>query len=166
MMQVEQRVGRLAEVRYRAPLTLDELSEFMVRVRGLVEKATSPLVFCCDWREIESFDGTFVDTLVWTMRRDNARVAANGVLVSASNTPLFEQVSAIVREARSPKRRVFRTRRELVTFLHPLLDGAERRRRDEFLDETRSLSEPPMPAAEAASGSFPTHAKGIKGGTR
>jgi hypothetical protein len=166
MMQVERHVGRLAEVRYRAPLTLDELSGFIARVRGLVEKAASPLVFCCDWREIERFDGTFIDTLVWTMRRDNPRVAANGVLVGASNKPLFDQVSGIVREARNPNRRVFRTRRDLVAFLDPLLDDAERRRRDEFLDESRSLSEPSMPTAQAASGSFPTHGKGIKGGAR
>jgi hypothetical protein len=152
MMQVKRRVGRLAEVRYRAPLTLDELFAFMAGVRGLVEAATSPLVFCCDWREIEKFDATFIDTLVWTMRRDNPRVAANALLVGASNTVIFEQVSAIVRDAGSPNRRVFRTQRDLVAFLDPLLDGAERRRRDEFLDEF----------VEAV----PAHTKGTAGGAR
>jgi hypothetical protein len=135
MMSVERRMGRLAEVRFRAPLSVDELSAFVARVRGFVEEAQSPLVFCCDWREVDSFDATFIDTIVWTMRRDNPRVDANGVLVSAANAALFEQVTSLLRDARNPNRRVFRRRTELAEFLDPLLDSAERKRRDEFLDE-------------------------------
>jgi hypothetical protein len=69
------------------------------------------------------------------MRRDNPRVAANGVLVGESNLGLFDQVEKVLREAKNPNRKVFRSRLDVAAFLDPLLTAAERDRREAFLDE-------------------------------
>jgi hypothetical protein len=136
MMSVRQEVGRLAEVVYRLPLCVDQLSEFVAEVRSLVERAAgSPLVFVCDWRAIDRLEPTFADTIVWTMRRDNPRVRANGVLVAPSNAALYRQVAQVLHEAKKAERQVFRTRAELAEFLDPHLTEEERRRRDRFLDD-------------------------------
>jgi|GEM_PF-1930290 len=143
MMCVRHEVGRLAEVLYRPPLSIEQLSAFVADVRRVVERASTPLVFVCDWRPVDGFDETFTDTIVWTMRRDNPRILANGVLVSASNVRLFDQVDRLLREAKNPARRVFKSRAEVVAFLDPHLSDDERRRRDQFLDE----NERPIAAA-------------------
>jgi hypothetical protein len=134
MMSLRNGVGRLAEVSYRPPLTIEELSIFVADVRALVEKATEPLVFVCDWRAVDRFELTFADTIVWTMRRDNPKVAANAVLVARSNRALFDQVSQVLREAHKPERRVFQDRAPLALFLDAYLTADEKLRRDEFLD--------------------------------
>ena len=135
MMTVRRNVGRLAEVIYVPPLSVEQLSAFVAAVRAEVEGAKQPLVFVCDWRWINRFDSTYADTIVWTMRRDNPRVAANGVLVSESNLALFDQVEKVLREAKNPNRKVFRSRLDVAAFLDPLLTAAERERRDAFLNE-------------------------------
>lgn len=139
MMSLRQQVGRLAEVVYRPPLNVDQLSAFVADVRAVVGKAKEPLVFVCDWRAIDRFETTFADTIVWTMRRDNPRVLANGVLVSPQNAELYHQVARVLQEAKKPERQVFRTRGELARFLDPYLLPEERSRRDQFLEE----NEPP-----------------------
>jgi hypothetical protein len=69
------------------------------------------------------------------MRRDNPRILANGILVGARSVFLHAQVERVLREAKKEERRVFRSRVELAAFLDPYLSLAERRRRDQFLDE-------------------------------
>jgi hypothetical protein len=135
MMTIRRTVGRLAEVLFRPPMSVEELSAFVAGVRGEVQRAKDPLVFVCDWRTVERFEPTFADTIVWTMRRDNPRVTANGVLVAGSNVALYEQVEKVLREAKNPNRKVFRARADLSAFLDPLLTASERARRDVFLDE-------------------------------
>lgn len=133
MMLVERHVGYLAEVRYRPPLHADELPGFMGGVRGLVADAKMPLVFCTDWREISSFPPDIADTIVWIMRRDNPKIRANGVLVSAEAGDFYQQVHDILRQANNPDRRVFDNPAAVSDWLDPLLSPAERRRRDDFL---------------------------------
>ncbi|HEX8790815.1 MAG TPA: hypothetical protein VF765_07670 [Polyangiaceae bacterium] len=132
---MERRVGKLAEVIYRPPMSLEQLSAFVADVRAAVQRAATPLAFVCDWRAVDRFEPTFADTIVWTMRRDNANVLANGVLVAQDNVFLYEQVAQVLREAKKPERQVFRSRRELATFLDGYLSPEERTRRDEFLDD-------------------------------
>lgn len=138
MMTVTQTVGRLAEVRYEPPLALDELVDFMAKIRALVERAAAPLIFCCDWRAVPAFEPTFQDTIVWIMRRDNPRIAANALLV-ASDT-LYAQSLAIVRDAKNTRRQVFRDARSLGAWLDPQLRPEERARKDRFLAERIAAS--------------------------
>jgi len=144
-MALAQRVGKLAEVRFEPPLDLDELTHFMAEIRNLVQAAPEPLVFCCDWRTVDAFPQTMADTIVWIMRRDNPRIAGNGVLVRRPS--LFTQVEQMLRDAQNPRRRVFRDADELRAWLDPQLTPEERARRDAFLAErgTRPPSEPPHP---------------------
>lgn len=135
MMRVERRVGKLAEVVYRSPMSLEQLSAFVAAVRAVVQGAATPLAFVCDWRAVDRFEPTFADTIVWTMRRDNANVLANGVLVAQANVFLYEQVAKVLREAKKPERQVFRSRLELASFLDLYLSPEERARRDQFLDD-------------------------------
>jgi hypothetical protein len=137
-MQLENHVGKLAEVLYVPPFEPDELSQFMAAVRRLVNGAQEQLVFCCDWRRVELFDTTQADAIVWTMRRDNPMILANAVL--APSAKLYAQVEHILRDAANPRRRVFRTIAELSGYLDPLLTDEERMRRAVFLDRRASIA--------------------------
>lgn len=134
MMHVAVEVGKLAEVRFRPPLHSDELPGFMAGVRGLVQVAHEPLVFCTDWRGVSSFDADISDTIIWIMRRDNPLIRANGVLVDARFQAFYAQVARILRESRNDSRRVFDSTVDLRAFVDPLLDASERTRLGEFLD--------------------------------
>jgi hypothetical protein len=142
-MQARRSVGKLAEVVFRPPMSFEELSAFIAQVRGVVQAAEEPLVFVCDWRDVEQLDATFADTIVWTMRRDNPRVLANGILVGARNVAFSDHVEQLLREAKKPERQVFRHRADLAAFLDPRLTREERRRRDLFLDDNGKVTASP-----------------------
>ena len=144
MMSVVNRVGRLAEVRYVPPLKHDELVNFMGEVRRLVEAAPEPLLFVCDWRAIDEFDSSFADTIVWIMRRDNPRIAANAMLVRTAK--LEAQAERIVADASNPRRRVFVDESALAGWIDPQLTVEERERRKQFLAEGPRGSSMSMPA--------------------
>jgi len=144
VMQVRRSVGKLAEVLFRRPMSVEELSSFVSQVRGMVQAAEEPLAFVCDWRDVDRFDPTFADTIVWTMRRDNPRILANGVLVATRNVALYEQVEQVLREAKKPERRVFRHRADLAAFLDLSLTREERGRRDQFLDDNDRANASPV----------------------
>ena len=133
VMGVKQNVGKLAEVRYREPLTVDEMTVFMADVRRLVDAAMEPLVFCCDWRPIHRFEPVIADTIVWIMRRDNPRIGANAVLVSEGR--FFDDVRRILSQAGNLRRRVFTSESSLAAWLDPMLTPLERDRRRAFLAE-------------------------------
>lgn len=134
MMTVQIKVGKLAEVVYRPPMTVEQLSAFVSDIRTNVEKAHAPLCFICDWRAVDIFDATFADTIVWTMRRDNPKVVVNAILVGRENLALYDQVSSFLREAKKAERKVFRKRAELSAYLWPYLSHEEQARCDDFLD--------------------------------
>lgn len=135
MMNVQVRVGVLAEVRYRPPLRVDELPSFMAGVRNLVSQATAPLVFCTDWRGIEEFPADVADTIVWIMRRDNPRIAANAVLVSADQPAFHQQVHQMLSAASNPNRVAFDDLDALLPWIDRLLEPRERKRCREFFAE-------------------------------
>jgi hypothetical protein len=133
MMQVRQNQGKLCEVIFADPLAVDELTAFTLEVRRLVSLASEPLVFCCDWRKVASFEKTTVDTIVWTMRRDNPKIGFNAILVDPKNTQCRNQVEHILREADNPRRRCFTDIASLTAALDRFLSPAERGRLDQFL---------------------------------
>jgi hypothetical protein len=120
-------------VLYVDPLTVDELTAFTLETRRLVSQASDPLVFCCDWRRVAVFEKTVIDTIVWTMRRDNPKIAFNAVLVDPKNSQCRNQVEHILREADNPRRRCFTDVASIIAALDRFLTPAERARLDQFL---------------------------------
>jgi len=133
---MEQRVGRLVEVRYHESLTLDDFTRLMAKTRTLFEASSLPLVFVTDARYVSPFPRDVADSLVWVMRRDNPKIAAGGILLSRENLMWQRQAERILMEARNTVRRLFFEPLDLAAWLSPHLDGDERRRLDAFLLET------------------------------
>jgi hypothetical protein len=132
-MQVVNSVGKLCEAFFRDPLTQAELTDIALEIRRLVTAATEPLVFCCDWRRVSSFDKSLADTTVWVMRRDNPKIAYNGILIDPKNTALREQVDRIVKEAGNPSRQCFTSVPDLTKALARHLTRSELAQVDRFL---------------------------------
>lgn len=135
MMRVENRLGKLAEVRFRPPLTSDELTAFTLGIRELVRLAKTPLVFVTDWRAVERFSDEMFDTFVWIMRRDNSSIRANALLVDAGKRVAVGQVERMISQASNATRRVFTKVADLEAFVRPQLDATEKKRLEDFLAE-------------------------------
>ncbi len=135
MFTMEQRIGRLVEVRYRETLTLDDFTRLMAKTRALFNEAKARLVFVTDARHVLPFPRDVAESLVWVMRRDNPKIAAGGILLSRENLVWQRQAERMLREAKSTVRRTFFEAHEVQGWLAPHLDEAERRRLTEFLRE-------------------------------
>ena len=135
MFTMEQRIGRLVEVRYRETLTLDDFTQLMAQTRTLFNNSKKALVFVTDARYVSPFPRDVAESLVWVMRRDNPKIAAGGILLSRENVVWQRQAERMLREAKSTVRRTFFEPQEVQGFLAPHLDGDERRRLNEFLRE-------------------------------
>jgi hypothetical protein len=134
MVRVENRVGRFGEVIIASPVSDEDLQAFVKHARAIVGQAQRPLVFCTDLRRARVFPQNVADTLVWVMRMDNPNVERNGLLLS-DRSMFARQVERMLVEAKGPNRRAFYQRDEVVTWLEPLLDRAERERLAAFLAE-------------------------------
>jgi hypothetical protein len=135
MMTVSQHVGRLCEVRFQSPVTIEKVTNFTFAIRPLVAAAARPLVFCCDWRGVANLADDIADTLVWILRRDDPKIECNAILVSETNLAVQQQAQKIVTEARHARRTVFTEFAALRAHVDPLLEAPERRRLDAFLSE-------------------------------
>ncbi len=141
MMSVERRVGRLGEVRYRAPLGTEELSHFMGAIRDIVRVSERPLVFCTDWRSLAGFTTEIADTIVWIMRRDNPNIECNGIILSPGRAGFRRQVERITKQAANVQRRLFEDVALARDWLTPRLTELEIARLDAFIAEGAATEE-------------------------
>lgn len=128
MFTAERRVGRLIEVRMRAPLPAFEAQALADEIRRLVGRA--PALGVLDLRRVVDAEvAAFVGEL---LRRDDPWLARAALLLDdagASETP------QLLAQSGSSSRRGFHQRQAAEAWLGEALDDAERARLRAFLDE-------------------------------
>jgi hypothetical protein len=135
MILLQHTVGRLLETRFATPIDKTELDAFD-RERALARSQVSgERVVVMDFRRASILPPELADTLVSVLHGPNPGLLRNGVLVPTTSATVAMQLTRIVREANSDRRRVFRQVPELEAWLGEVLDDAERRRLRRFLAE-------------------------------
>jgi hypothetical protein len=151
MYEVEPLVGRLALVRWRGPVGMDELIPFLGQVRNLVASAPARVVFCSDYRGSDPFPPAALDAIVWSvMRQDNPRLECSAFLVDPNNRALRAQFEAMFAQGGHPGRRLFTSAGPLLSWLAPRLDARETERLQAFLGRERS--DRPLPPTSNRTG--------------
>jgi hypothetical protein len=135
MYRVEQRAGRLVEVRVGLPFTSVDVDGCAEVVRHLLMKQKS-LVFCVDLLQTSLLAPHDADKFVALMRQDNLRVARNGFLMANRLSTVALQMERLLREAGNPARRIFYSPAPLKAWLAEVLTPEEQARLDVFLDES------------------------------
>jgi hypothetical protein len=134
MYTIENRVGRLIELRVEAPVTYEELLQF----HDLLAKACKPIrgqiVVCTDLVGATVF--TQPVTKLWTsiIKQESPLVDRNGLLVG-EGAVFSMQIERIIREAGHQNRKAFLSPTDLLTWLGEILSVRERLRLEAFLRE-------------------------------
>lgn len=133
MFTVENRVGKLLEVRYSSPTNFEEARDLQMNVASCLAKLPGNVITCADFRGMTVVAPELGDLFVGMLRKDNNKIARNGYLINGSAI-LGLQLERVLREVNHPGRRAFRHRVELEQWLDEALAPNEQGRMRVFLD--------------------------------
>jgi hypothetical protein len=134
MYQIENRAGRLVEVRLASPLTLEEVHQLAVRYKVVVSAIAGRYVGIVDLTHATLFPAPVSDALIQLLSRAAEQVERTAALIG-ENATFALQVERILRHAASPNRRAFRAPEPLRDWLREVLTAEERVRLARFLVE-------------------------------
>jgi hypothetical protein len=132
VFSIENRVGRLLEIKMGGIWTTEEVVAFAMRYRDVAGAAQVPFIACSDLREARLFPPDAADQMLSFMRGRKTRIESNAILIGDS--PIVGlQADRLIKGASHPGRLLVRTVGETLAFLEPMCSGAERARLREFL---------------------------------
>lgn len=134
MYKVENRVGKLVEVRLASPLNLDEVQQFIQGMVGVMQKIDGKYVGAVDMLDAHVFPAAVADQLSQLLAGASPRVERTALLIGTSAV-FGLQVERVIRDAANPNRRVFRNAREMETWLGEVLTPMEKTRLATFVSE-------------------------------
>lgn len=126
MIAVAHLVGRLIGVRFVSPIFATDLIPFEGMAARLFREATAPLVCCTDFTESAIMPPEVLDRIVMVLRRDNPKLARNGVLLPPHRAGLRMQIERLIRAGEHPGRRAFPDAASLLRWLDEVLSLEER----------------------------------------
>jgi len=134
MYTIENRVGRLIEIRIESPVTEEELQRF----HDLLAKACKPIkgqiASCTDLAGATVFLQPVAARWIEIIRQESPIVERNALLVG-EGAVFSMQVERIIRQAGFKNRRAFLAPTALVAWLGEILTTRERTRLEQFLQE-------------------------------
>ena len=135
MVEVQNKTGRLVEIRGSFPLTPGEVDQFERDLRDSLTARGERKTVCADITRLHVLRREYADRLLTVMREDNGSIDRTAILL-APDSPMVElQFSRILSEAESPNRRFFRERDALSVWLGATLNSLEQARLHDFLSE-------------------------------
>ncbi len=134
MWSIENRVGRLVELRIWSPVSLEEVPPWARRHDEVIAALSGPYVCLVDVSRATVFPQDVVDRYVAYMKAE-PNLVRTGVLLSASPTQSL-QIARMIREAAAPNRKAFRAPDELAAWLSQSLEEKEAARLRQALRET------------------------------
>jgi hypothetical protein len=133
-------VGRLLEVRveagYRTPADVDEIFQAIRREVGKLAPGTRH-VTVVDWRRCALMSPEAADYMAKLIAGANSSTERSAALASNDSPMAVLQFVRVIRDAKSPERKLFTDTRELSLWLSEVLSNPERTRLREFLAEPR-----------------------------
>jgi hypothetical protein len=132
MYSIENHVGRLIELRFESPITLDELTDYSMTAAKVLRPHSELVVGCTDLLNARIFSQVVTDQLTKQIRVGSPRIERSAFLVGESAV-FSMQIERVLREAGYANRRAFQSTTELSLWLGELLTSAERQRLAIFL---------------------------------
>lgn len=101
MITVSQKVGRLAEIRMVAPVTIEDLASMQRDLSALLHRIQGRMVVCTDLQSATVFSTDQAERFTKLFRADNARFERNALVVGDGAT-FHLQVERLIREGNAP----------------------------------------------------------------
>jgi hypothetical protein len=134
MHKAQNVVGRLVEVRFASPLTLDEIKQYVAEHHALTKKLARKYVGVVDLLQADVFPVPVAETMIQLMSGMAQQVERTAFLIRES--ALFAlQVERVIRNSNHPDRRAFRDPEALKQWLGEVLDPLEQNRLAQFVDD-------------------------------
>ncbi len=134
MYTIENRVGRLIELRVESPVTYEELLQFHDTLAKACKPIRGQIVMCTDLAGATVFTQPVTQRWTAIIKQDAPIVERNAVLVG-EGAVFSMQVERIIRESGHQNRKAFLSATELVTWLGEILTLRERTRLENYLRE-------------------------------
>lgn len=134
MYAIRELTERFVLLVFTAPVTDDEMTDFVADIRTLVRGAPHSLAFLTDNRQSDVWPKDAYDKFVWAMRMDNPKVLAN-IFVTEAGSPVEKMTRALVAEGKNPARQVVTSVEEARTLLAPHFRREDERAFDDYVAE-------------------------------
>ena len=134
MYTIENRVGRLVELRVESPVTYEELLEFHDTLAKVCKPIQGQIVMCTDLVGATVFTQPVTQRWMAIIKQDAPIVERNAVLIG-EGAVFSMQVERIIRQAGLKNRKAFLSPTDLTAWLGEILTVRERTRLDSYLRE-------------------------------
>jgi hypothetical protein len=133
MHKAENAVGRLVEVRFASPLTLEEIKQFVAEHHAIINRLARKYVGVVDLLQADVFPVPVAETLIQLLSSVSPQLERTAFLIRDS--ALFAlQVERVIRNSNHPNRRAFRDPEQLKQWLGEVLTPPEQDRLSQFVD--------------------------------
>jgi hypothetical protein len=132
MYTIENRVGRLIELRVESPVTEEELAQFHDTLAKVCKPIKGQIGLCTDLVGATVFLQPVATRWIEIIRQESPVVERNAVLVG-EGAVFSMQVERIIRQAGFKNRKAFFAPAALTAWLGEILTMRERMRLDQFL---------------------------------
>jgi hypothetical protein len=134
MYTIENRVGRLVEIRIESPVTEEELQRFHDLLAKACKVIKGQIASCTDLAGATVFLQPVAARWIEIIKQDSPLVERNALLVG-EGAVFSMQVERIIRQAGFKNRKAFLAPAALVTWLGEILTTRERARLEQFLQD-------------------------------
>jgi hypothetical protein len=134
MYTIENRVGRLVELRVESPVSEDELAQFHDKTAKVIKPIKGQVVTCTDLAGATVFLQPVAARWIEIIKQENPIVERNAILVG-EGAVFSMQVERIIRQAGFKNRKTFLVATALSAWLGEILTVRERGRLESFLRE-------------------------------
>jgi len=138
MFTVENRRGRLIEVRMTSPTTMQEIDDSDGKMEKVLQAISGDGVVAADYAHARILPSAQAKRLAEIFRRHTPRVERSGILIAADSAVALLQMERMIHLAQNPGRKVFREVHELKAWLDELLTPLEKARLRAFFEAPRT----------------------------
>ena len=142
MYSVENRTGRLIEVKLASPLNLTDVHQFVEKHVAIMQHIPGRYVGVVNLLEAYVFPPEVANALSHLLSDAASHVERTALLIGESAV-FGLQVERVIRDANNPNRRAFRNGRELIAWLGEVLTVAEKRELERFVSDSAVGRKPP-----------------------
>ncbi len=132
MYTIENRLGRLVEIRVESPVTYEELLEFHDTLAKVCKPIQGLVAACTDFVGATVFTQPVTQRWMAIIKQDAPIVERNAVLIG-EGAVFSMQIERIIRQAGQSNRKTFLASTDLATWLGEILTVRERTRLESFL---------------------------------
>jgi hypothetical protein len=128
-------VGKLVLIHVTSLASTEEIGSFQAEVMHAVNERPVKAHVVVDLRTPRIFAPDVATALEEMLKRANPKIQRSAILLAKEHAVFSLQLERIIREARNPARRSFRSTEELSEWLHEHLNAREADQLDAFLRE-------------------------------